>query len=95
MSVVFQNRSQPGARPVGEGAPALLTAARGADPRLWRTVKAYSRIRTRGVYPGVDVVFRGSADGGLEYDFEAAAGSPLDRIRIAFWYPFASTPRET
>lgn len=46
-----------------------------------RTAHNYSRVRTRGVYPGIDLLFHGR-DGQLEYDFLVAPGA--DPSRIAF-----------
>jgi hypothetical protein len=50
----------------------------------WRgDVPAYSRVRYRGVYPGIDVVYYG-AGGVLEYDFELAPGADPSAIRLRF-----------
>jgi uncharacterized protein (TIGR03437 family) len=58
-----------------------------ANYLLGRDVRAsydlYGRVRWRGVYTGVDVVFRGIQEH-LEYDFEIDAGRDPGRIRIAF-----------
>jgi hypothetical protein len=43
----------------------------------------YSRIRYRGVYPGIDLVYH-SQEGRLEYDFVVAPGTSPDAIRIGF-----------
>lgn len=54
----------------------------GRDPANWHTgVRSYSRVRSAGVYPGVDQVFY-ERDGVLEYDFLAAPGADLRRIRF-------------
>ncbi len=46
-------------------------------------VPHYERVRFRGVYPGIDLVWRArGAD--LEYEFLAAAGSDPGRIRMRF-----------
>ena len=58
--------------------PLQATYFRGATRR---TALNYSRIRTRGVYPGIDLLFHGR-DGQLEYDFLVAPGA--DPSRIAF-----------
>ena len=43
----------------------------------------YGRIRWRGVYPGIDVVFRGNQEH-LEYDLEIAAGRDPGQIQLGF-----------
>jgi len=46
----------------------------GNDPARWRrNISNYSKVRYRGVYPGVDVVYYGN-QGELEYDFVLAPG---------------------
>ncbi len=50
----------------------------------WRgDVPAYSRVRYREVYPGIDVVYYGTG-GVLEYDFELAPGADPSAIRLRF-----------
>ncbi len=44
---------------------------------------AYRRLRERGVYPGIDVVYYGSGRE-IEYDFEIAPGADPSRIRMRF-----------
>lgn len=57
---------------------------RGNDASTWVTaVPSYSRIRYRGIYPGIDLVFH-DRDGHVEYDFEIAAGADPDRIVVEF-----------
>jgi Beta-propeller repeat/HYDIN/CFA65/VesB-like, Ig-like domain len=56
----------------------------GKDPMQWRTgVPIYSRIRTNGIYPGVDLVYYGH-DRSLEYDFVVAPGGNPAKIRLNF-----------
>lgn len=56
---------------------------RGADPRRWRTdVPQYRKVRYRGVYPGVDLLFHGT-QGALEYDLLVAAGADPGAIRLS------------
>ncbi|MCW5982820.1 MAG: SBBP repeat-containing protein [Bryobacteraceae bacterium] len=43
----------------------------------------FSRLRCRGVYPGVDLVFYGT-EGRLEYDFVLAAGADPGKLRVVF-----------
>ena len=55
----------------------------GSDPSQWRrNVPAYSRVRYTNVYPGVDMIFYGRKDGGLEYDLVVAAGADPEQIRF-------------
>jgi hypothetical protein len=56
----------------------------GSDPAKWHTsVPAYGRVRYRGVYPGVDLVYYGNQRQ-LEYDFVVAPGSDPKAIRLRF-----------
>src|SRR5262245_38334323 len=80
-------------RLVGADASAVMTGEEqsgrvnyliGSDRSRWRTgVRAYARVRSRGVYPGVDLVFYGNGRQ-LEYDFILAPGSDPRSIRLAF-----------
>jgi hypothetical protein len=52
----------------------------GNDQSKWRAgVTQYARVRYRGVYPGVDVVFYGT-QGRLEYDLIVAPGVDLSTV---------------
>ncbi len=56
----------------------------GRDPRKWRTaIPTYGKVRYENLYPGVDLVFRGS-QGRLEYDFLIAPGADPGAIRLSF-----------
>jgi Collagen triple helix repeat (20 copies)/Beta-propeller repeat len=56
----------------------------GNDPRQWHTgVAHYARIREEGVYPGVDLLYRGDQRQ-LEYDLVVAPGADPSLIRLAF-----------
>jgi hypothetical protein len=46
-------------------------------------IVSYKRVRYGGIYPGVDVVYRGE-DGPLEYDFIVAPGADPGGIGLAF-----------
>ena len=69
---------------VGEGQLATkLNYFIGRDPSKWyRNVPAYSKVRYRNVYPGIDLVYYGN-NHKLEYDFALAAGADVSRIRLA------------
>lgn len=56
----------------------------GSDPGKWLTnVPAYSKVKCRDVYPGVDLVYYGTK-GQLEYDFIVSPGGCPQDIRIGF-----------
>ncbi len=56
----------------------------GRNPRSWRTnVPTYAKVRTRGVYPGIDLVYYGNQPR-LEYDFVVRPRANPGRIRLAF-----------
>src|SRR5438105_3758767 len=64
--------------------PGVSNYLRGADPRAWRAgVPHYSRVRYRGIYPGVDLVYYGAGPR-LEYDAVLAPGAHPRAIRLAF-----------
>ncbi len=55
----------------------------GNDPKKWRTnIPTYARIRYRDVYPGIDVVYYGTGQGQLEYDFIVAPGTDPKAITL-------------
>ncbi len=57
----------------------------GNDPHRWLTrVPLFARIRYRGIYPGVDLVFHESAARQLEYDLVLSPGARPENIRIRF-----------
>ena len=51
--------------------------------REFRAADAFGRLRQKGVYPGIDIVYYGKGQT-LEYDFELAAGADPSRIRMRF-----------
>ncbi|MGP8244870.1 MAG: beta strand repeat-containing protein [Bryobacteraceae bacterium] len=56
----------------------------GNDPSKWHTrIPTYSEVDYAGVYPGVDLVYRG-AGRRLEFDFRVAPGADPKRIRMAY-----------
>ena len=61
--------------------PAKAHSFRGNDPKGWLHSPLFSRVRYRGVYPGVDLVFYGRQRQ-LEYDFVLAPGADPDAIRL-------------
>jgi hypothetical protein len=73
------------AAPAGqEQLPGTANYFIGDDPAKWRTsVPTYARVRYRGVYPGVDLVYYGNQRQ-LEYDFVVAPGTDPKPIRLRF-----------
>jgi hypothetical protein len=62
----------------------VVNVYRGPDPVRWRTgIPTFGKIRYRGVYPGIDLVYYGT-QGRLEYDFVVAPGGDPTKIRLAF-----------
>ncbi len=84
--VVLRTRFLGAARhPRGAGEDAQQTRVNyfvGSDPSDWHAdVPTFGRVRYRGVYPGIDVVYHG-AQRLLEYDLVVAPGASADRIRM-------------
>lgn len=64
--------------------PGRTSYFRGRDPAGWqRGLPTYARVRERGVYPGVDLVYYGT-QGQLEYAFAVAPGADPSPIRLGF-----------
>jgi hypothetical protein len=56
----------------------------GNDPRQWRTnIPTYAKVRYRGVYPGIDLIYYGKGKQ-LEYDFIVAPGANPEVIQLTF-----------
>ncbi len=56
----------------------------GSDPTKWRTdVPLYAKVKYKGVYPGIDLVYYGNQRQ-LEYDFVVAPGADPDVIHLGF-----------
>ena len=74
-------------RPVLSGLDSLASRSNyflGNDRRRWITdVPHYARVRSAGVYPGVDLVYHGE-NGQLEYDFFLRPGADPGRIALRF-----------
>lgn len=57
---------------------------RGNDASRWRrNVPTFAKVRCRQVYPGIDLVYYGTSQGQLEYDFIVAPGADPGRIALA------------
>jgi hypothetical protein len=56
----------------------------GKDPKDWhKGIPQYGRVRVKGVYDGIDLVFYGHRRD-LEYDFVVEPGGDANQIRLAF-----------
>ena len=56
----------------------------GSAPRDWRTnVPNYARVKFTGVYPGIDLIYRGDGEQ-LEYDFVLAPHANAQLPRLVF-----------
>ena len=54
----------------------------GNDPKKWRTnVPTYAKVKYKGVYPGIDLIYYGN-QGKLEYDFVVAPGGDPRTIAL-------------
>ena len=64
--------------------PGIANYYQGNDESLWITaLPTYGKLRARGVYPGIDIVYYGNARE-LEYDLVVAPGADLRHISLAF-----------
>jgi hypothetical protein len=62
--------------------PTKVNYFMGNDPQKWHTdVPAYSQVKYRDVYPGVDLLFYGNQRR-LEYDFLVAPGADVKQIAL-------------
>ena len=59
----------------------------GNVPSRWhRDIPQFARVRYRGVYPGIDLVYHGN-QGRIEYDFEVSPGRDPKQIALKFQGP--------
>ncbi len=55
----------------------------GSDPAQWHAdVPAWAGVRYRDLYPGIDLVVGGDADGAVPWRLEARAGADLGAVRL-------------
>ena len=74
------------ARIAGEQKQAgVVNYFRGSDPSLWHTnVSTFGAVRIHNLYPGIDVLWHGTAAVAAEYDFIVAPGADPSRIHLHF-----------
>jgi hypothetical protein len=65
--------------------PGRVNYLQGNDPNNWHIdIPRFAAVAYPGVYPGVDLVYHGTAAGQLEYDFQVAPGTDPGAIRLQF-----------
>jgi uncharacterized protein (TIGR03437 family) len=81
-AVLAGSRSQARAQ-AEEKLPGVVNYLIGDSSRWITNIPTYSRVRYRGIYPGVDVLYYGH-EGRLEYDLIVAPGADPGLIRLRF-----------
>ncbi|MDX2286454.1 MAG: T9SS type A sorting domain-containing protein [Bacteroidia bacterium] len=86
-ALVWQIRfdgAAPDAAPAGEYlSPGYYNYLIGADPAGWAThVQRFNQIRYAGLYAGIDLVYYGTEDQALKYDFIVQPGSDPGAVRM-------------
>jgi uncharacterized protein (TIGR03437 family) len=91
--VLTLHHANPHSRPEAlDRLPGVSNYYLGNDPEKWRTdVPHFGRVRYHDVYPGIDVIYYGNAQGNLEYDFIIQPGANPHQVRIAFNQPVHTT----
>ena len=57
----------------------------GRNREKWLTnIPTYSQVRVKSIYPGIDMIYHGSAEQDLEYDFYLVPGADPSVIRMKF-----------
>lgn len=76
--------ADPSVRPVGDDPADGIVSYFVGPPSEWHAgLPTFRRIVYRGLWPGIDLVFRAEGDR-LEYEFEIDAGADPGRIRLAY-----------
>lgn len=69
---------------VGE-LPGRVNYVVGQDSTKWHTdIPTYAKVKYEGVYPGIDLIYYGTAQRQLEYDFQVAPGINPTTIKLKF-----------
>ncbi|MGE3804182.1 MAG: SBBP repeat-containing protein, partial [Gemmataceae bacterium] len=76
----------PNASPVAQEAqPGTVNYLMGDDPSAWRTnVTTYGNVLFQQVYDGIDLIYYGTDQRELQFDFVVAPGANPDNIRFTF-----------
>ncbi len=81
-AVVFEGASRRAEAVPEQPLPGVSHYIQQADPKRWVwDVPHYGAVRYRGVYPGVDLLYRASR-GEIEFDFVLAPGADPSRIQL-------------
>jgi hypothetical protein len=65
--------------------PGRVNYVVGQDSTQWHTnIPTYTKVKYESVYPGVDLIYYGTDQRQLEYDFRVAPGSDPTSIRLKF-----------
>jgi beta-propeller repeat-containing protein len=68
-----------------EPLPGIVNYFIGNDPKRWRTnIPTYQKVQYQNVYPGIDLVYYGSNQRQLEYDFVVRPGADPNEIVLGF-----------
>jgi uncharacterized protein (TIGR03437 family) len=68
-----------------EPLPGITSYFIGNDPNKWHGgVQHFAKVRYRDVYPGIDLIYHGNAEGRMEYDFVVAPEADPSGIQIAY-----------
>jgi len=85
LRVKLDGASHPASVSGEEQLPGRVNYFIGNDPSKWRAdVPTYAQVKYRSVYPGVDVVYHGSSQRLLEYDFQVAPNADPRVIALSF-----------
>jgi uncharacterized protein (TIGR03437 family) len=57
----------------------------GRDEKNWHSgIPHFSRVRYKGLYKGIDLLYYATPDRQIEYDLEVATGADLDQVELSF-----------
>lgn len=83
VSLQFVNGT-PATAVAGRELPGKVNYIQGKDPAKWRMgLPTFEQVTERGVYPGIDVVYRGNRQQ-LEFDLVVQPGADVDEVRLRF-----------
>jgi hypothetical protein len=65
--------------------PGIVNYFKGNDPAQWHAnIPTFSRVHYSSIYPGIDLVYYGTDERQLEYDFVVKPGSDASQIALNF-----------